>query len=523
MSSLQTQTVGPKALHDHNTEAPKCGGAARQKAHAMDHTRTQPASSPPARWLAWLALLGFPLSLWLFWVGFLGSDDAIYWADSSAWLAHFPYVGNTHWSLRHTLVLPIVLARLVFGDTMLALTVPCLLYATAALLVLRAWLARATDPYATAAAMALLACNPLLVVWSSTAAIDIVEIFFIFAGLALYARAVARGPSWGILLASGVLFGLAYLSRETAAFAVAAIGLLFLAGFGLPRRWYFVIAAGFAGLLLAEMVFLWAYTGNPLHRLAIAAHHDTTINRWEPNPNLAFTLHPLLDPVLMWFTGHYFSLLGWIGLPLAVWLLWLGGLAGKARQAAIILATVGGTWTVIASALWTQLPLTPRYFLLPTLCLSIVAALALRHLWQRGAHRTALALLALLLAGNLTALALENKNYRYSEWALADLAATTPGVLHADAEIRYRATLLLRWRGVEAQVVDTPPQHGDLYVYDPTTHGPKPAASWTLLRRQTPPPTWVQRMLSPLASLLPAVVWDKLGPRHPGIALYRVD
>ena len=489
----------------------------------MSQSPTKPAPLSPARWLAWLALLGFPLSLWLFWVGYLGSDDAIYWADSSAWLAHFPYVGNTHWALRHTLVLPIVLARLAFGDTMLALTVPCLLYAAAALLVLRAWLARVADPYATAAALVLVVCNPLLVVWSSTAAVDIVALFFCCAGLALYARAVARGPSWGTLLASGVLFGLAYLSRETAAFAVAGIGLLFLAGFGFARRWYLVMAAGFSALLLGEMAFLWAYTGNPLHRLAIAAHHDTTINRWDPNPNIAFPVHPALDPVLMWFTGHYFALLGWIGLPLAVWLFWRGGLAGKARQAAIIFATVGASWTVAASALWTQLPLTPRYFLLPTLCVSILAALALRQLALRARHRLALALFALLLAGNLVALALDNRNYRYSEWALAELAATTPGVLHADAEIHARAELLLAWRGVDARVVDTPPQAGELYVYDPTTHGPQPAPSWTLLRRQTPPASWAQRVLAPLAGRLPASVWDKLGPRHPSVALYRVS
>ena len=63
----------------------------------------------------------------LFWVGFLGSDDSLYWAGSGGWLAHVPFLGGTHWALRHTLVIPIAIARAVLGDGSLALLLPSLL------------------------------------------------------------------------------------------------------------------------------------------------------------------------------------------------------------------------------------------------------------------------------------------------------------------------------------------------------------------------------------------------------------
>ena len=75
------------------------------------------AVSAPARrgvgiWMLLAAsVCAFGILVGIFWVGFLGSDDLLYWRGSDGWLIHIPYLGDDHWSLRHTLVIPMALAR----------------------------------------------------------------------------------------------------------------------------------------------------------------------------------------------------------------------------------------------------------------------------------------------------------------------------------------------------------------------------------------------------------------------------
>src|SRR5580704_15828454 len=73
-------------------------------------------------------VVAFLVVVSVFWVGFLGSDDTLYWAGAGGWLAHVPYLGNTHWALRHTLVIPMAITRGLLGDGLPALLLPSLLY-----------------------------------------------------------------------------------------------------------------------------------------------------------------------------------------------------------------------------------------------------------------------------------------------------------------------------------------------------------------------------------------------------------
>ena len=50
-------------------------------------------------------VLGMAL-LAAFHVGFQASDDINYLVGALGWLNSFPYVGNSHWTLRHTITLP---------------------------------------------------------------------------------------------------------------------------------------------------------------------------------------------------------------------------------------------------------------------------------------------------------------------------------------------------------------------------------------------------------------------------------
>ncbi len=475
--------------------------------------------------LALLALTLFPLLRWYFGVGFIGSDDSLYWENAGKWLTHFPYVADNHWGLRHTLVIPIALARLALGDVQVALMLPTLIYAEAFLLVLAVWLWRVGGGVA-GVALLLVVVDPLLVVWGSTADIDIVEVFFIFAAFALFAGAPSARPGWWRLLACGGLMGLAYISRETAAFAVAAFGVLFLAGFGMKRQYYFVIALGFAVPVLAELAFLWVKTGDPLYRLSIAYHHDSTINRWAMDNGVTVLIHPAIDPVVMLLTNHYFGLLAWLGIPLTVWLLRHGKLSAPMRRTAICLAVLGSVWTIIAAGFWGLLPLVPRYYLLPSLCASVLAGMALWQLQQQGRRRLARGLGAAIMLVGLGALSLENRNFMFGERALVTLAAANPGVIHTDDQTLRRADLLLHWAGLDGRVVDTPPKPGELDLYNrPRIEGDfRPGPGWVVVTQIAPAPTWIQRILGAILPVgrIPPSIWEKLGPRHPGVTLYRV-
>jgi len=470
------------------------------------------------------------LLLRLFWVGFLGSDDSLYWHAAGGWLRHFPFVGDSHWALRHPLVLPIALCRWVLGDTQFALVLPTVLYASGIIIVMVGWIERRAGYAAALIAGVLIAFDVQFVLLSSTADIDFSEAFFVLLGFCLFDSAIAdlgRGAAaraGRMLVASGAALGLAMLCRETAAFALVALGLLFLAGFGMERWRYFVQAAGFVIVVGADMLFLWAGTGDPLHRWRIAATHDLLIDRWAEQGAAVPLIHPAIDPVTMLLINHNFGLLTWIGVPLVLWL-WLRKPAGPATaRLTAMLGLLALVWTVISAALWTELVLSPRYYLLPTIIVSALSGIALACIGGFGRRARALGLGALIVLGSLAALMLDNKNLRFGEHALTALAASSDQVIHTDPATLARASVALEWEGAQNKVSDAPPAPGDLYLFNPgsTGHPIRPGADWQIVKLIQAPEPLLETVLQPLlAGYAPESVWLRLRG-HPGVTLYRV-
>jgi 4-amino-4-deoxy-L-arabinose transferase-like glycosyltransferase len=473
-----------------------------------------------------LAAAGFLGLVSVFWVGFLGSDDSLYWAGASGWLAHFPYVGTSHWTLRHTLVVPIALARLVFGDGMTAMVLPILLYALGLIVVVGVWVGRVAGAAAAAAALLIMITNPQFLLLSSTAYIDLVELFFLVAGVALLHAAMERGGRVWLLLLSGVLLGAAMLSRETTVFAVVAVVLLFVAGFGMARWRYFVVGAGFLIPVGAESFALWAATGVMFYRSNIAIHHDSTIDRWVAQGAGVPLVHPLIDPVIMLLLSHDFALLFWIGVPLAIWLLRRCPLYPAEWRLTVLAAVVALVWSVLAAGLWTQLNLVPRYYLLPSVLVAILTGIALVRLAELGRRRLSLVLGGLLLASNIAGLSLDNRHFMWGEHELVAIAPSLPGTIHTSPQTLRRAELLLTWRGLQNRVTASPPQPGDLYYDDPTRAeaAPRPQPGWTVVEQLAPKENfgqWLLRTLG-LKDRIPPSIWTRLGPGHPPVTLYRV-
>lgn len=466
----------------------------------------------------------------LFSVGFQGSDDFLYWQGAGGWLAHVPYLGTSHWSLRHTLVIPMAITRLAFGNGMLAMLLPSLLYALGLIVVLSLWTRRAAGLAASTAAVALIVTNPQFVLLSSTANVDMVELFFILSAFALIHAAMDRTGmhrtegGWNLLLLAGVSIGLAMLSRETTAFAVAAIGLLFLAGYGMHRARYFIIGIGFCCVVGLELAYFWAMTGNPLYRYAISGNHDSTINRWVEQGAAIPTLHPAIDPFTMLLLNHNFGLIAWVGIPLAIWLIRRGELDAPARRMAVLAIALALTWSVLAAGLWRLLPLTPRYFVLPSVIMSMLSGVALVRMWQRGWRRVPVLLGVLLVGVNILSLSLDNRNYMYGERTLVDIASREAVPIHTDPQTLRRAALLLEWKGVADRVMSGPPEPGGLFYYNPARASVRPQADWIVIERHGLPPTigqWVVGHVIPADRLSPALL-SKLGRGHPDVTLYSV-
>jgi len=457
-------------------------------------------------------LCAFLILVAIFWVGFLGSDDVAYWDGATRWSTQFPYVGTSHWTLRHTLVIPMAFSRLLLGDGLAAMALPSLLYALGVIVVLAIWTQSAAGIRSAIAVLILVITCPQFVLLASTADVDIPELFFVVSAFFALERAIRseagrisadegssrpidHSAAWPRLLIAGALLALAMMSRETAVLAIATIGVLFLAGYGMERRFYLVIGIGFAAIAGLELAYLWGMTGQPFYRFNIALHHDNGIDRWSDQGAAIPFVHPLIDPVTMLLLNHYFALLAWIGVPLSVWLVVSASRVNAAtRRLIVLLGTLALTWTILAAGLWRLLTLIPRYYLLPSVGVSVLSGIALAQLWEQGRRRWAAVLGGLLVAANLFALSVDNRNYMFGEVTLANLASRSTGMIHTDPLTLRRADLLLEWQKTRGRVTSTLPANGDLFFYNParadsnTSVGP----NWTVVARYNVPANRVQ-------------------------------
>lgn len=482
------------------------------------------------------SLLVFLLCVRLGWVGFLGSDDATYAAGAEGWLSQFPFVG-AHGSLRETISVPMALSFLALGKTEFAMALPSLLHAMVLIGMAVDATARRLGPAAGLGAGILLATTPILPVQASTASIDVIEALFLFGSLALFHRATSEGATPARLLGAGALAGLAFLTRETAVFLLLLYGLLFLAGYGMERRKYWVMAAGFLAVWGAEVAYFWLAAGDPLYRINIALHHDSSIDRLRDDAGNVL-VHPLVDPFLVVLVNQEFGLLFWAAVPATLWLLRHPGLSGEARRLAGLVAAFSGLWFLCVAAAVTLLPLNPRYFMVSAIGAAGLVGAALGLMWSQERTRlSAPALAAILLPAALMGIYLDNRHFMFGEKVLVELAATLPEPLLTDPVTLHRAEKLLQWDGTRERVSDAPPARGRLYLHNPArTIGPslflpadrvaayQPGEAWPEVERREPEPKLAGRLLKALGleAMVPGPLWRALYQGHPGVVLYRV-
>jgi 4-amino-4-deoxy-L-arabinose transferase-like glycosyltransferase len=484
-----------------------------------------------------VALLTFALLVQWCWVGFLGSDDVTFAIGGYGWLEDFPFVGG-HGTIRYPITIPIALSFLTLGEHEFAMVLPSLLYMVGFLALTWVAVRRAGDGWLALGALAALVTSPLLVVQSSIASVDIVEMFYLFTSAYLFWRCVEDGPDAKRLFFAGALAGLGFLTRETAIFIALFYAVYFAIGYRFHRGHYLWIAAGFVAVWAVEVTYLWIMTGDPLYRITIALNHDSTIDR---TIDLAgnVIVHPLMDPLLLLLANQEFMALFFVAIPLGGWLCFSRSIEPKLQRFARIVATLGLVWFVTAGAAQKLLPLNPRYFMVTCASACILTGIAMALFWQRGSKRWAVLLMTgFLLGTNLLGTYVENKDSLFGARKLAALTAAQPQQkFYTDPMTRYRADMLLRWENAQPRVLPETPPVGSLYFHNSKwadsanfmmTADQIPAfkaqPGWQKLGSWEPQPPMITKAIEAtgLSKLIPQAIWHKLRHRHPPVTLYRV-
>lgn len=102
---------------------------------------------------------------------------------------------------------------------------------------------------------------------------DIPEAFFASGAFWTLLATQRRPQSTRLWLLLGVLAGLGFLNRQTAAAFVLFAVLVFALRPGAPRRRYFVAGAAFLAVFGAQWPCLTLMTGNPLYRESLDFNH----------------------------------------------------------------------------------------------------------------------------------------------------------------------------------------------------------------------------------------------------------
>lgn len=427
---------------------------------------------------AGLAVL-LALLQWRFFVGFQASDDANYLRGAMGWLDHVPYVGDTHWTLRHTLTLPAALSVSSLGLSLFSLGLTTLVYFFGFLAV-QVWGLHRHLGFAAAACFGLFAITTTgMVVNATYLAPDVSELFFVGATFWLLMRALrptADGQvgTPGLWLAAGLLAGLAWSNRQTAAGALLACGVIAaMAGPSARRRIPWAVL-GFVLIVGSEWLFLTVMTGDPLYRLNVDLHHDP-VNRTAEVQRVAasggwidkegnLSVHLLLDPVLALFVSQKYGLLFWTGL-FAAWRAWQLP-PGAERQLLMRLLGLGALAYVFVAAN-PKLYLVPRYLLVPAWVAAILTAWWVAQLWAQRRRALATGVTIAVVGVNLLCLSVENTQPRAIEQALVAWVKAHPEQpVHTDIETYERAATFFDIAGVSRKTVSSAPAtSGDRVFY----------------------------------------------------------
>jgi 4-amino-4-deoxy-L-arabinose transferase-like glycosyltransferase len=477
------------------------------------------------------------LWIWSSWVGYLHSDDTYYAAAARGWISEFPYVGTTHWGLRHTIVLPMAAGFAVFGVNEFTLILPFTIYAALLLTGIWFFLRSRTGDLSAALAVLIAASTPILAEGASLGATDLVEAFYVLLSFWLFHMAAEERRNRALLIGSGIAAGFAWLTRETSVSLLAFYGVMFLFSRRLPRTDYFWMAGGFIAVWLADTIYLGINTGDLLHRLNTSlrgvsrdnpALGEQVAQGFDQHGNIATP--EFVRPLTMLLTNRSFALLFWVGIPAALHLCFWAAIPTKVKDLVRLSCGLALTWFLVLAYGMYWLWDIPRYQTVTAVVACIVVAVWVRFVLLPRSIPAAAALLVGVLAVSTLAGLVANPPSLFGERVLAAWARSYAEPIYTDSGTLQGAGFLLETGGTSDRVVAGAPPQGALFAYNPAPrrqpeNGPlKPDSGWTVVERRIQEEKLVSRALRSLGvlRLVPASLASKLAPPPGTITLYRV-
>lgn len=463
------------------------------------------------------------------WVGFIESDDLAYANAADGWLLHAPFLGGTHWALRHFIVMPLAVSFAIFGHGEMALALPMLFYGIGLLLLMGLCVGHVAGPVAGVLTPVLIASVPTFALGATLGATDVPEAFLIMASFWAFHFASQSSRRW-LFVASGVLAGCGLLTRETTVALLVPYAILFAVGYG-KRGNYLWMGAGFMAVVGIDLIYLYVLSGDPLWRIHVTQRGVSNDSPYNPlfsapagaaDPFGLYALPRALQAVLLLFASPAVGFFAWFGIPAAVRLAWAppSGGAGKIARLFTLLAVA---WFLMLNFVFLVLWVIPRYQLVTLCALAVPASILLAGWLERGMRWRVAAVLAPLLASGLLLSIASDHGLLFGERALVSFTHQTNEPIRTDPATLEGAQWLLQVAGADGRVTAAAPVAGGLYFvnHTPRRHLPADWVARDIPTGSTVVAGYVQPsgLISTAAAaigldrIMPEVVWRKIQPQ----------
>jgi 4-amino-4-deoxy-L-arabinose transferase-like glycosyltransferase len=462
------------------------------------------------------------------------------------WAQQFPYVAQYFATARAVIGLSMAPVIAVLGEREVTVCLSTCAYYAATLMLTLGVLSRLIGAVPATVACAVMATFPLLALKSNTPSADMPELFFVAASFWLFWVATQREGRLGLLVAAGVCAALAFSAHEIAVGLLAYYGVLFLAGYGIPRREYWIMAAGFLGIIALEGAYYAVLAGDPLHRFSMLLG---AVSKGGDRVEVGFlefaaggTLHVsgYVDPLLMFFLKHEFGLVGFAAVP-ALWWAFVARRADRSLPVltARLLAGLGLVWFLFVAVQLRELIVLPRYYMVTAYCLLVAIAIwAVLEVWPRRPV-LGLAGTALFVLASLAGIYADNKNPRFGERALVEYLGVSSGPVYTDPLTAHNSEWYCRWAKVDyARIKAGPPALDQAYFYNPRhadrpnrfvraeqVHLYQPDSRWREVWRKDDAPRLAGHAIQELglAKFLPQRIVAKLDRPNPSVQVFQAS
>lgn len=417
-----------------------------------------------SRFAALILILAFALSLALWAHGLGPHDETRYIGAALGWLEDGIRLGPKHWDLRHLYILPMAGSFLLFGKNELAATLPSIIFAAGLVAITYYFGRRVIGKLEALIAATLAATSAFFIAIPIEVEIYGAEVLLAAAAIWLYALADHERRRTQYVFFAGLLCGLAWTLRESSIYTPMAIGLLVLWRGNGRLTSAAALSLGFGVVIIAELVFYYAATGNPFHRYLIDLSHRNG------------------EPAMVSFSDHRYGLLRHLTRPFTDSL--TAPFVGPFLMIAAICAAFfrreifsvrSARLSALNSFLFAGLiglmvcgyvfyQAMPHYYPVLSYALLLITAVSIAEAWRRyGAWAPAL-IFAAVFGANLAVCDFKLLNYYNEARFLVRYATQSEETIYTDSGTARRAYALLSLKGLgEAHVrklvapADAPP------------------------------------------------------------------